>query len=134
MAIPVDIERFVSSGRCHFANTGAKRVCAPPRLLDLITTEASNSFQVPDMEVILARLAVPVDVPGWNRDVQRDTLREMQCFREIPHSGTVLTQPLTSDVVCQHDSCQGQADESRKDDVVHVTVSRNSNLNNVGKT
>ena len=59
------IQHFVPCSQCHFMDTSTETVCISPGLFDFVTTEPANTIEVPDMEVVLARFPMALDVPRW---------------------------------------------------------------------
>jgi hypothetical protein len=83
---PLVVEGLVSRARPHFPNACSKGVCLRPGRLHILATSPSNASHVVKREISLAVVAMSVNVPGGNSDLNLDVRVKLQIFREVLHA------------------------------------------------
>ena len=99
-----------------------------PANFDLLTTRPSCTLRITKAKALSTLHSMSSDVPAGNSDFDLRAWLDSHGFGEFRHAFAKVLRPLTSDVVCDKDPRQRNADKGGKDDVVHVAVSETKKL------
>ena len=90
---------------------------------DLLTTSPSCTLRITEAKALPTLHSMPGDVPAGNSNINLRAWLDFHVFGEFRHAFAKILRPLTSNVVCDKNPRQHNADKGGEDNVVHVTVS-----------
>ena len=94
----------------HFPNARGQRICARPNCFDILPNRPSSSLHIAYVEIVPTHLAMPVDMPSRDCHVKLSRFWYLHFWWEILYTFSEVFGPLTTDVVCEDDSEEDNAD------------------------
>lgn len=111
----------MSCTRSHFTNAGPQHVCLSPSGFYLLPASPTNAVHIVKRKR-LAILAMPIDVPIRDPDLDRHCRIKFQIVGKRFYTALKVFAPLAADIVCYDDARELGACKRREDYIVHVAI------------
>src|SRR5712691_7595095 len=120
-ATPLIIQGLVACTWTHFTNTGPQCIRLRPSCFHLLPTGSANTVHITETKG-LAVLAVPIDIPTWDSDFEKDCRIRLHVVCQLFNVTLEVLEPLTTNIVRYHNVREFYTGQHRKNDIVHVAV------------
>ena len=83
LTIPMIVQCVMPSPWCHLSHTRHKRIGGRPSCLDFLSTCSPSPSCITQTETLLAPLAMSVNMPAWNSNVDLCCQVDLNMLREL---------------------------------------------------